>query len=118
MLYAYLIGALLAAGLLYLARGIPAGFSLLRRHRHPFRAFGKRLGHDTYSGEDETVLRRSLHGLFFLSLAIWLWVAILVWRTDYSFLIILFPFLMYYFGIRYFLWEKADLHEAKKKEEK
>jgi hypothetical protein len=36
-------------------------------------------------------------------------VGYLVWGTDHSFLIVIFPLLFYYFFARYFLWEKADL---------
>ena len=40
-----------------------------------------------------------------------LYVAYLVWGTDHSFLIVIFPLLFYYFFARYFLWEKADLSD-------
>ncbi|MFO1469843.1 MAG: hypothetical protein U1F27_02235 [Turneriella sp.] len=36
-------------------------------------------------------------------------VALAVWATDHSFLIVIFPLLFYYFFVRYFMWEKADL---------
>jgi hypothetical protein len=36
-------------------------------------------------------------------------VGYVVWGTDHSFLIVIFPLLFYYFFARFFLWEKADL---------
>ncbi len=36
-------------------------------------------------------------------------VGLAVWATDHSFLIVIFPLLFYYFFVRYFMWEKADL---------
>jgi hypothetical protein len=36
-------------------------------------------------------------------------VAVLVWATDHSFFVVLFPLLFYYFFARYLLWEKQDL---------
>ncbi|MCS6972149.1 MAG: hypothetical protein N2Z22_06915 [Turneriella sp.] len=38
-------------------------------------------------------------------------VALYVWDTDHSFFVFIFPLLFYYFFIRYFLWEKADLSD-------
>lgn len=38
-----------------------------------------------------------------------LFVAMLVWASDHSFFVIIFPLLFYYFFARYFFWEKADL---------
>ena len=36
-------------------------------------------------------------------------VALAVWATDHSFFIVIFPLLFYYFFVRFFMWEKADL---------
>lgn len=36
-------------------------------------------------------------------------VALATWATDHSFFIVIFPLLFYYFFVRYFMWEKADL---------
>lgn len=33
----------------------------------------------------------------------------LVWATDHSFFVVIFPLLFYYFFARFFFWEKADL---------
>jgi hypothetical protein len=38
-------------------------------------------------------------------------VSCLVWGSDHSFLIVIFPLLFYYFFARFFLWEKADLSD-------
>jgi len=38
-------------------------------------------------------------------------VGVLVWATDHSFFVVIFPLLFYYFFVRYFLWEKADLSD-------
>ena len=43
------------------------------------------------------------------TLSVWLLVALLTLRTDYNFLIGIFPFLWYYVVFRYFFWEKSDL---------
>ncbi|MDH4262679.1 MAG: hypothetical protein OEV78_06535 [Spirochaetia bacterium] len=44
--------------------------------------------------------------LFFVTLA---WVVYFAWRTDYNFLIAIYPFVWHYMFFRYFLWEKEDL---------
>ena len=40
-----------------------------------------------------------------------LWVAYFSYDTDWSFLIFLFPIVWYYFWLRFFFWEKSDLHD-------
>lgn len=42
-----------------------------------------------------------------------IWIAILTYRTDYSFLILLFPIIWYYYFLRFLFWEKSDLEEDK-----
>lgn len=46
-----------------------------------------------------------------LLIASWLSISFLVYKTDHSFWIILYPILMVYFTSRYFLWFKEDLRE-------
>ncbi|MCB1202558.1 MAG: hypothetical protein KDK41_18100 [Leptospiraceae bacterium] len=101
----------------FLSKEIFPMLNTLKSLGHPIRAVGKRLGHGIYSGTDKERVEKGLMSFFYLSLVIWVWVGWITFRTDYSFMLILFPFLMYYFGIRYFLWEKSDLHEGKKREE-
>lgn len=52
----------------------------------------------------------------FLFIVLFLWVILLTWKTDYNFLIAVYPFVWHYVFFRYFLWEKEDLvdHHEKK----
>ena len=43
------------------------------------------------------------------SVSAWIAVSALLWNHDLNFLIGLFPFLWYYFILRYFIWEKDDI---------
>jgi len=45
-------------------------------------------------------------GLFMITL---IWVIFLTWKTDYNFLIAIYPFVWHYLFFRFFLWEKEDL---------
>lgn len=55
------------------------------------------------------VYPRWLRGLLAFYITACLWVAYTVWGGDHSFLVVLFPLLFYYFFLRFFFWEKADL---------
>lgn len=46
-----------------------------------------------------------------LLIASWISISVLVYKTDHSFWIILYPILAIYFTSRYFLWFKEDLRE-------
>ncbi len=57
----------------------------------------------------ETTYRRWLVALVAFFALTCLSVAVVVWATDHSFFVVLFPLLFYYFFARYLLWEKQDL---------
>ena len=62
----------------------------------------------------QNVLKRFIQILLFVSMTIWIILTSLTLKSDYSFLSGIYPLVIYYFLIRYFLWEKSDLIEQKK----
>ena len=62
----------------------------------------------------QRALRRFILILLIVSMIIWIILTSLTLKSDYSFLSGIYPLLIYYFLIRYFLWEKSDLVEQKK----
>lgn len=100
---------------IFIIYSLPA-FFLLKKRGESFRAVGKRYAGDIYIGDERKKIKKFLQGLMAFSLVLWVCVLFITFKTDYTFMIFLFPLLMYYFGIRFFLWEKSDLIENAKKQ--
>lgn len=61
--------------------------------------------------ENTSTLTYLLWANALLSLVPCFWVGYYSYNTDWSFLILLFPIMWYYFWVRFFFWEKNDLRD-------
>lgn len=91
---------------------------LISEHQIPLRGMIKFLSQKNLSAQDEARVNLFYIGLLDISLAPCILVAGLSWATDYSFLIVLFPIVWYYYLIRFLFWEKSDLYDNKKNKDK
>ncbi len=81
---------------------------------YPLRGIVKNLYYlETFHGEAENEASRLVLLSLVYSLLPVIWVIQISWKTDYSFMIALFPIIWYYYFLRFFMWEKSDTEEEK-----
>lgn len=62
---------------------------------------------------EEPIVMRWLVIAFLYSIVPVIWISLLTCKTDYSFLILLFPIIWYYYYLRFIFWEKSDIEQEK-----